>query len=220
MKNGDELLAFVASSCDADAAVRSKKIQSLWSGYGEIVQINLRGSNKELPNSVVLKRVNAALSQNHSDCGHFRKVYSYKVEAYFYENYSRKCTSDICRVPLFISSKEKNQELWILLEDLGGLDQMGYPLKLVHPKKQQIDLILHWLANFHAIFLGQEPIGLWPIGTYWHLQTRPDEWRDMKEEGGNVHFMLFISYDLRFETECVNNRPVLEFHDISDSCAW
>ncbi|RMF02536.1 MAG: DUF1679 domain-containing protein, partial [Bacteroidetes bacterium] len=28
---------------------------------------------------------------------------------------------------------------------------------------------------FHASYLGRKPEGLWEIGTYWHLATRPDE---------------------------------------------
>jgi len=34
---------------------------------------------------------------------------------------------------------------------------------------------LSWLAHFHATFMGAEPRGLWEQGTYWHLDTRPDE---------------------------------------------
>jgi aminoglycoside phosphotransferase (APT) family kinase protein len=41
---------------------------------------------------------------------------------------------------------------------------------------------LHWLANFHATFIGQAPTGLWPIGTYWHLATRPDELKALKDQ--------------------------------------
>ena len=29
--------------------------------------------------------------------------------------------------------------------------------------------------HFHASFLNEAPDGLWPVGTYWHLETRPDE---------------------------------------------
>ena len=40
--------------------------------------------------------------------------------------------------------------------------------------------MLIWLAHFHATFLGQAPTRLWASGTYWHLETRPDEWRTMQ----------------------------------------
>jgi thiamine kinase-like enzyme len=31
------------------------------------------------------------------------------------------------------------------------------------------------LAQFHASYLGKIPDGLWDVGTYWHLETRPQE---------------------------------------------
>lgn len=40
---------------------------------------------------------------------------------------------------------------------------------------QQIEACLSWLAYFHAQHLAVKPIGLWESGSYWHLDTRPDE---------------------------------------------
>ena len=31
------------------------------------------------------------------------------------------------------------------------------------------------------LFLGAEPQGLWPVGTFWHLATRPDELEEMDD---------------------------------------
>lgn len=42
-------------------------------------------------------------------------------------------------------------------------------------KDREIKACLSWLAHFHALFLGVAPDGLWAVGTYWHLETRPDE---------------------------------------------
>ena len=41
--------------------------------------------------------------------------------------------------------------------------------------------VLRWLACFHAKHLGVKPKGLWKIGTYWHLDTRQDEYNNMPE---------------------------------------
>jgi len=48
-------------------------------------------------------------------------------------------------------------------------------------KDGEIRVCLSWLANFHALFLGVDPEGLWPVGTYWHLETRPDELEAMED---------------------------------------
>lgn len=60
----------------------------------------------------------------------------------------------------------------MVLEDL---DAAGYPARLDRVDEHQLDACLRWLASFHATFLGERPEGLWPVGTYWHLDTRPDE---------------------------------------------
>jgi Ser/Thr protein kinase RdoA (MazF antagonist) len=40
---------------------------------------------------------------------------------------------------------------------------------------------LSWLAAFHAKFLHERPEGLWKVGSYWHLATRPDELRVLED---------------------------------------
>lgn len=60
----------------------------------------------------------------------------------------------------------------MVLEDL---DASGYPGRRGDLSPDQVEPCLRWLAAFHATFMGEEPAGLWPVGTYWHLKTRPDE---------------------------------------------
>jgi Ser/Thr protein kinase RdoA (MazF antagonist) len=38
---------------------------------------------------------------------------------------------------------------------------------------------IKWLAYFHARFLQKDSRDLWPIGTYWYLATRQDEFKVM-----------------------------------------
>ena len=59
-----------------------------------------------------------------------------------------------------------------MMEDLAAA---GYPHAAASIGEAEMHLVLDWLANFHATFMGDAPAGLWPTGSYWHLATRPDE---------------------------------------------
>jgi len=159
---------------------RGQVIQSLWSGYGEIVRLTLTGSSLS---SAVLKHVNPPQAVNHprgwhSDLSHRRKLKSYQVEMHWYQHWNQKCGSG-CRVPKCYTAQAQNEECYILLEDL---DAAGFALRKSAVNKRDIHQCLDWLASFHGTFLGEAPDGLWETGTYWHLETRPDEWAVMKHE--------------------------------------
>jgi len=44
---------------------------------------------------------------------------------------------------------------------------------------EQIKICLRWLAYFHGNFMDNPGEKLWSIGTYWNLDTRPDEYAVM-----------------------------------------
>jgi hypothetical protein len=161
----------------ADSIVGQEPIQELWSGYGSIVRVKLGGC---LTDSVVLKHVRTEKATRHprgwdTDIGHQRKMKSYQVETTWYERYS---VGSRARVPRCLAIDRHNEEVLIVLEDL---DASGYPLRKSRLAWREIDRVLQWLADFHAGFLGTSPEGLWDEGTYWHLETRPQELQALKD---------------------------------------
>ncbi len=164
----------ILESTDAEDLYEIEVIQSLWSGYGEIVRLGLVGSDME---SVVVKHVNLPEGGNHprgwnTDLSHQRKLKSYKVETHWYKNFSRKCDST-CKIPQCFALETVGHEVLMVLEDL---DASGYgDRKSSYVNWDNIYACLSWLANFHATFLQVKPEGLWETGTYWHLETRPEE---------------------------------------------
>lgn len=150
-----------------------EEIQSLWSGYGSIVRLALEGS--KIP-SVVAKHVRMPNQNNHprgwnTDFSHNRKVKSYEVETAWYKKYASQC-NESCKVPSCYAIESDSDEIFMVLEDL---DASGYASRLTSVTWKNIEACLTWLANFHATFLFQKPESLWETGTYWHLDTRPDE---------------------------------------------
>jgi len=155
-------------------ARRGERIQSLWSGYGEIVRVHLDGAAYP---SVVVKDVHPPATGRRGrkaarrDLGHARKVRSYEVEEAFYRHYAGRCGED-ARVPVLLGSRGTENGRVLLLEDL---DASGFGGRRRFMGDADVQACLRWLANFHARFLGCAPEGLWAQGTYWHLATRPDE---------------------------------------------
>ena len=146
-------------------------IQELWSGYGQILRLKLRGTTTE---SVVVKHVQLPENNRHprgwnTDLGHQRKVRSYAVETTWYERYAAHSQA---RLPECFAVAKAGDEVLLILEDL---DAAGFSLRKQTLDWTGIESCLAWLARFHASYLGQSPEGLWAVGTYWHLATRPQE---------------------------------------------
>lgn len=170
---------FLLKQINANAVVRGEVIQSLWSGYGEIVRYQLLDADRH---SVVVKHIAPPAEVNHprgwhSEHSHSRKLRSYRVESNWYRQWSSSCDAS-CSVPTCLGIKEQGQHSIIVMEDL---DQSGYSLRKSNLGDVDMKACLRWLANFHATFMNEPPEGLWPIGSYWHLATRPEEWQAMEQ---------------------------------------
>lgn len=150
-----------------------EKIQTLWSGYGEIARYELSAEDKS---QVVIKHVQLPDQPNHprgwnTQTSHQRKIKSYQVESAWYETYAQEC-DEACRVPHCFGATSDDHEFLMVLEDL---DLGGYPVRKDSATVSEMKPCLSWLAHFHAKFMGAKPERLWEEGTYWHLNTRPDE---------------------------------------------
>lgn len=163
----------VLSATGANTIDNSTIVQLLWSGYGQILRLRLSGSNHP---SVILKHIKLPDTGNHprgwnTGLSHQRKIRSYQVEAHWYQRYAEDCSSD-CMVPVCLAVNSGTNETVLVLTDL---DAAGFDIRKSRVEIQDIHACLDWLASFHATFLNTSGDGLWECGTYWHLDTRPDE---------------------------------------------
>ena len=167
----------IAELCDVDSVEVVESIQSLWSGYGEIIRVRLLPKNE----SVVVKFVSPPSDRDHkygwaSNVSHQRKLSSYANEHCWYQGAATKCSKS-CRMANLIASESGDSHWLFVLEDL---DAAGFPIRRNRVSETQLSECLRWLANLHATFVSDseshaEKSGLWPVGTYWHLATRPEE---------------------------------------------
>lgn len=175
-----ELLSTIAAAAEADEAFVLHEVQSLWSGYGQIVRVGLKGGTRQ---SLIVKWVEPPLlgqSQHPRGFGgelsHVRKLRSYEVEGCFYRSYSHELKQ--ARVAHCLLSLEQEKGWLFVLDDL---DAQGFSGRTAAPNELQLRGCLRWLAELHAQFMGRIPDGLWEEGSYWHLATRPEEWRVLPE---------------------------------------
>lgn len=163
----------ICGALGASDLVERETIQSLWSGYGKIARYEPVGADLS---SVVVKLVRIPTDADHprgwnTDLSHERKIRSYEVETAWYRSFANRC-GEACRVPHCFATGAEGHEVAIALEDL---DVSGFGGRRSSASLAEMRSCLKWLAGFHATFMGESPVGLWEKGTYWHLDTRPDE---------------------------------------------
>ncbi|WP_152287260.1 oxidoreductase family protein [Flavicella marina] len=163
---------FICVQTGSDSTFEIEMIQSLWSGYGSIVRYGLEGS---IHKTIIVKHIKLPEVEKHprgwnTNISHERKIKSYQVESYWYEHYAEKLKTT--RIPKCFGVKKIGDEVCILLEDL---DQAGYPIRRNQISDLELKHCIEWLAKFHATHLHIAPVGLWKVGTYWHLETRSEE---------------------------------------------
>ena len=170
--------SIILQSTGASSLIVKEQIQQLWSGYGKIIRVVLENAAVD---SVVVKHVQWPKKKHHprgwnTDIGHQRKLKSYTVETTWYDQYGRHSGA---RLPRCLATETQDDEVLIVLEDL---DLAGYSLRKRAVSWEEIAACLRWLAQFHASYMGQVPGGLWEVGSYWHLATRPQELAVLEDE--------------------------------------
>ncbi len=170
----EKFQAITLRATGAEEIFKIEDIQTLWSGYGMIMRYGLKGGGDR--HSVVIKHVRLPDQSEHprgwnTDLSHQRKIRSYLVETAWYRHWAALCDNS-CRIPHCLALESSADEFLMVLEDLDG---SGFPIRKGSVSMAEMRVCLQWLANFHATFMGKDPAGLWPVGTYWHLDTRPDE---------------------------------------------
>ncbi len=168
----------ILKATNSKKIVKTEHIQELWSGYGKLLRVFLDNGQ-----SIIAKVISYPDNDRHprgwsSNFAHERKKKSYAVETSWYQHYESHRvlakTAKLLGAGTLLDAKTR----YLLLEDLGS---EGFQM----PQKPQIEehnLTLKWLANFHRHYLNCKPLRLWPIGSYWHLETRPHELEVMTDK--------------------------------------
>lgn len=170
----------ILSATNASDILAIEKLQSLWSGYGQILRVRLQGGSH---NSVIVKHIKLPDTAEHprgwnTQLSHQRKLKSYQVESYWYQHYAKRC-DELCPTPSCLALEQYENETYLLLSDLA---EAGFSELRQTTTAQELYACISWLAHFHARFLQEAPQGLWLTGSYWHLATRPDELKATKDK--------------------------------------
>lgn len=207
---GDHVNKLISDKIGADSIEVVEEVQALWSGYGMIYRVQVHGGSC---NSLIVKHIKSVETGVHprgwnTSISHQRKLKSYQVERYWYENYTGN--NEAFKTPSLIAAFDFNEEQFIVLEDL---NDAGFRLRKQELQLEELLPCVEWLAKFHGSLMGVDPKGLWKVGTYWHLETRPDEWSQMDESElkGKAHKIDEVLSGCKFQTIVHGDAKVANF---------
>lgn len=170
------------------SSVRYSSITTLWGGMGEIYHVVVattatttdthgNSGNTEF----VVKYMDPEVGP-HPSRGDQRKLDSYVVEAAFYRDYNQELLQRGVGLAkcLYVEGGEKDASS---SSSSSGQHKTILCLSVLQNVPSHIDYYettLEWLANFHAATWHRPAETVQSIGTYWHLDTRPDEHARMR----------------------------------------
>ncbi|KAL7782514.1 kinase-like domain-containing protein [Trichoderma ceciliae] len=167
------LIAVALLSCLDLELISCTNIQGLWAGYGYICSVSARpiadcismqwhrlskhqGNDQGSIVHLILKIIHPPT--NTGDEGHLRKMFSYEVEQYFYDEVAHHLASSIAMAQCFASTRSMQEKavefgidhlMVIVLNDL----RLEFPIageKRAALSSNQVYAALTWLAKFHG----------------------------------------------------------------------
>jgi len=205
-------------------------IQSLWGGYGELLRLEFENT------SIIIKHIKLPKVVEHpygwnTKLSHERKIHSYKVEVNWYQEFSQ-VLDERCRIPEGLKCFQTKDEWLIVMEDLA---KVGFDSIVNQANENHLYSSLKWLANFHARYINIKNNNIWEVGTYWHLDTRPDELevlQDKKlkdfascidEELKQTKYPTIVHGDAKLANFCFNKQGTscasVDFQYVGHGCA-
>ena len=199
----------LAGLCGYSGVSSTTRLCGLWAGMGSIYEIRCKhapgsggdggGGGAE---AIIVKQIECS-AELHS-IGDRRKRASYICEANFYSTgVAAQLLAAGCRVPrpLHVSKSEDGCRVTICMSKLVGASAGRVGMA-------ESKAVLEWLATLHAIFFGHQRAdaavarGLQPQGTYWYLDTRPDEHAAMPQHGWEGRLRLAArALDMRLKQD-------------------
>ena len=171
----NSILQRVSQAIGATTLTHIELIQPLWGGYGQLFRAYVTGKPYS---SVIVKYICLPQPESHpkgwnTPLSHQRKLQSYQVEVNWYQHYANNHSEhSMSPLPQCLHVEQQANEILLVLQDL---QTIGFTQVRKTATAATVYACLAWLGHFHAKYMHTAPKGLWPIGTYWHLDTRPDE---------------------------------------------
>lgn len=167
----------------SEGDVKTKTLCQLWGGMGHVHRITstVDGADVEFIVKRVVPPPRGARSR-----GDERKAASYALEANFYRTLAPTLIEDhglAIPVPYLVENDDDDGRVTICMSRVAGS-----PGRL--SSDGEVRPALDWLATLHAATWGDAALrglldrgSIQPVGSYWHLGTRPDEHGSMPRGG-------------------------------------
>jgi aminoglycoside/choline kinase family phosphotransferase len=175
------------------------------------LKITYASNTSHSPSTLYWKRVVLRDLPTKASYKLYRDVYSYKTETSFYKHLTKKLNSVGVHVPECYYAYEEfvendlNQSRFLLaLEDMSNI---GYQ-KHVHLSHEEVYACLSTLARLHATFWDKTDDLthlVWPEGSYWTLDKRPQNELDTLGESWRSLCDRFVNESPIFSTTAIHD---------------